>query len=133
MYRTGIALIAVAWIAFSAGCRMCAHPYDYCGPVDTGCADNCCPNGPRAGSLFAMGAATPSGGEIDYRMEATPSILESDTEAAPAEPSTEESIPPPSLSEPISDLDEPSAEEDGPRLTSAVETPGWTARRVVRP
>lgn len=41
------------WILVAAGCRMCAHPYDYCGPVVDD-PQACCPNA-RAGSILATG------------------------------------------------------------------------------
>lgn len=53
MARTMFALAAAGLVALTAGCRMCAHPYDYCGPTFTaeGCQE-CMPNA-RACSILA--------------------------------------------------------------------------------
>ena len=52
MIRTVLGLSVVAVLLTVAGCRMCQHPYDYCGPVyDRGC-DACCPDC-RAGSILS--------------------------------------------------------------------------------
>ena len=52
MLRTGFGLGVLAALLMAAGCRMCAHPYDYCGPVysDYGC-QTCSPYA-RAGSIL---------------------------------------------------------------------------------
>jgi len=49
-------LLLLTLIAFSAatGCRMCAHPYDYCGPTYVGpCGTVCCNPDARAGSVLS--------------------------------------------------------------------------------
>jgi hypothetical protein len=48
----GVCLMAT-FLAITAGCTMCAHPYDYCGPVYAG--QNCEPCNPqaRAGSILS--------------------------------------------------------------------------------
>jgi hypothetical protein len=54
MVRRVMAWSLVAIISAIVGCRMCCHPYDYCGPVwDRGC-QSCCPH-VRAGSVLAGG------------------------------------------------------------------------------
>jgi hypothetical protein len=53
MFRTTLGLCAVAILAAVAGCTMCCHPYDNCGPVwDGGECQTCSPHY-RAGSIFA--------------------------------------------------------------------------------
>ena len=78
MARTMLAWSVVALLALSAGCRMCAHPYDYCGPTFTGeCGQACMPNA-RAGSILSPGmqpAPGPAiGPEID-EIEMGPEML----------------------------------------------------------
>ena len=53
MVRTRIAWPLVALIALSAGCAMCAHPYDYCGPTFTGECGQACDPMARAGSRLS--------------------------------------------------------------------------------
>lgn len=38
------------------GCRMCEHPYDYCGAVYSGGWGECCDPAYRAGSILSPGA-----------------------------------------------------------------------------
>ena len=55
MVRMLSAWVVLGLVAATAGCSMCSHPYDYCGPVHSGgCNGHAC-NGPRAGSIRAMG------------------------------------------------------------------------------
>ena len=55
MVRTTLGMAVMALLAATAGCKMCAHPYDDCGPVWTAPpgadCQNCNPNY-RAGSAF---------------------------------------------------------------------------------
>jgi hypothetical protein len=53
MIRTRVAWPLVALIALSAGCAMCAHPYDYCGPTFTGECGQVCDPMARAGSRLS--------------------------------------------------------------------------------
>lgn len=51
-------LYIVATLIFLSGCRMCASPYDYCGPTflgrsGEGDCQSCSPSAPRAGSAIA--------------------------------------------------------------------------------
>jgi hypothetical protein len=55
MVRTAPAWAVVVLLATTAGCRMCASPYDYCGPVLTGDACGPCAPGARACSILAPG------------------------------------------------------------------------------
>ncbi|MEE8452250.1 MAG: hypothetical protein V3R99_10060 [Thermoguttaceae bacterium] len=53
MARITFAWSVVALVALTAGCTMCAHPHDYCGPTYTGeCGTQCAPNA-RAGSILS--------------------------------------------------------------------------------
>ncbi len=62
MARTILALSVVALVALTAGCRMCAHPYDDCGPLFTGdsCGPPCAPHA-RAGSVLQGGCPSCGG------------------------------------------------------------------------
>jgi hypothetical protein len=53
MLRAALRLGGVAVLLTIAGCTMCCHPYDYCGPVYE--ADGCqtCSSNARAGSILA--------------------------------------------------------------------------------
>jgi hypothetical protein len=53
MLRTGLGLGVAAVLLAAAGCRMCCHPYDYCGPVYQGGDCQSCSRGDRAGSVLA--------------------------------------------------------------------------------
>ncbi|MEN6495964.1 MAG: hypothetical protein ABFD16_16910 [Thermoguttaceae bacterium] len=126
MSRAGFAGLILGLIVLSTGCRMCAHPYDYCGPTFTG-EGPCCPNEPRAGSVTAAGAmpvpepATSQPGQpatsspsaaIDYTME-SPGAISSLIQGA------EDGTQAVTISESPATL--PS--------TSINETPGWTSQR----
>ncbi len=54
MVRTIFALFSVGLVVATAGCRVCSHPYDYCGPLFDGGGGQycCCPNA-RAGSILS--------------------------------------------------------------------------------
>jgi len=56
----------VGLMLFAAGCSMCGHPYDYCGPVhnDGNCSN--CDTRTRSGSILA-----PSQGQVVQSGEAT--------------------------------------------------------------
>jgi len=54
MSRLGIALLLLGAAAI-VGCRMCAHPYDYAGPVMDGQCESCGVPGGRAGSILSPG------------------------------------------------------------------------------
>ncbi|HUT94256.1 MAG TPA: hypothetical protein VMY37_32655 [Thermoguttaceae bacterium] len=53
MSRGTLAWISLSLVVMAAGCRMCASPYDDCGPTFTGqCAEDCAPMA-RAGSILS--------------------------------------------------------------------------------
>ncbi len=53
MNRTALLCTVAALVAVAAGCRMCCHPHDYCGPTYTrGSAQSCCPTA-RSGSVLS--------------------------------------------------------------------------------
>lgn len=55
MLRSGLIAAALALAAAAGGCRMCASPYDYCGPFfGDGCHD-CFHDSPRRGSILGSG------------------------------------------------------------------------------
>ncbi len=57
MRRAVIAWAGIGLLLMAAGCTMCAHPYDYCGPVVDGpCGCSCDPLA-RAGSILSGGGA----------------------------------------------------------------------------
>ncbi len=53
MHRTGLLCTVAILLAVSAGCRMCSHPNDYCGPTFD--RDNCNSCNPlaRSGSILS--------------------------------------------------------------------------------
>ena len=66
MFRSVLIVIVVGLVAVTTGCRMCAHPFDYSGPVldgtcdgqaDCGCdtCDGQAGGGGRAGSILSGG------------------------------------------------------------------------------
>jgi len=64
MIRTMLAWSVVVTLAVTAGCRMCASPYDYCGPTYTGECGSCDPNY-REGSRFSSPESVIYDGPID--------------------------------------------------------------------
>lgn len=47
-------ILTLAGLTAAAGCRMCAHPYDECGPTFVGeCGPVCCNPYARAGSVLS--------------------------------------------------------------------------------
>ena len=55
MNRFLLVLTAFALAAPSIGCRLCANPYDYCGPTSIGGRFQPCEACARAGSILAPG------------------------------------------------------------------------------
>lgn len=55
MQRFLIVLTAFALAAPSLGCRLCAHPYDYCGPTSIAGRFQPCDPCARAGSILSPG------------------------------------------------------------------------------
>ncbi len=53
MLRTALGLGVIAVLLVAAGCRMCSHPYDYCGPVYYGDGCQSCSPHSRAGSILS--------------------------------------------------------------------------------
>jgi hypothetical protein len=70
MLRTLLACAVVTLVAATAGCRMCAHPYDYCGPTFTGEGCQECTSDARAGSILSPGPVVTSDGEMGHEMVA---------------------------------------------------------------
>ena len=90
MVRILFASLILGLVAVTAGCSMCSHPYDDCGPLFTGgCDGNQC-TGPRAGSIRAMEGTVASYYEDAVPGEMVPYVENSDTELevpeAPAVP-----------------------------------------------
>jgi hypothetical protein len=78
MVRVSFAVVVVAVLAVVAGCTMCCHPYDYCGPVFEGQGRHAtgCSQGVRAASVFAGTGSTVS----------TDDAVTTDTDAVVAKP-----------------------------------------------
>ena len=55
MYRFLILLTAFALATPSLGCRLCDHPYDYCGPTSIAGRFQPCDPCARAGSILSPG------------------------------------------------------------------------------
>ena len=98
MVRTILALSAVALIATTAGCRMCADPYDYSGPLYMGDAHGS-PSAPdyRAGSRL-QGTISGYGGVVSgydsvSDVEMIPTALPEDSGETPAVPRKIQPIP----------------------------------------
>ena len=53
MHRTGLLFTVAALLAVSAGCSMCSHPHDYCGPTFDRGSDQSCDPIARAGSILS--------------------------------------------------------------------------------
>jgi len=61
MLRTALGLGVVAALLATAGCTMCCHPYDYCGPIHDGRGCPSCPSRAREGSILSgMSEMAPS-------------------------------------------------------------------------
>lgn len=54
MSRSGLTWAAAGLLLVAAGCTMCAHPYDCCGPVYVDGGANCCPAW-RMNSILGQG------------------------------------------------------------------------------
>jgi len=74
MIRTMLAWSVVVLVAVTAGCRMCASPYDYCGPTYTGECGSCDPYY-REGSRFSQAESVIYDGPIDAESVA-PEVIE---------------------------------------------------------
>jgi hypothetical protein len=58
MSRALYGWVLIGLVALSSGCRMCAHPFDYCGPTVTAEeAASCGENAPRSGSILSHSVA----------------------------------------------------------------------------
>ena len=64
MLRSMFALAAACLVALTAGCSMCAHPYDYCGPTFTGEAGQQCMPNARACSILSPGTTSCCGSAV---------------------------------------------------------------------
>ena len=71
MRHAAFALIAIGLSMTATGCRMCAHPYDYCGPTFTGGACDTCDFNARAGSILSppLQTAAVQQGEVTYQSD----------------------------------------------------------------
>ena len=71
MVRTVLACSLAALLALTAGCRMCAHPYDYCGPTYTGAPGESCDAKARRGSILSSptGAFTVAAADAEAVVE----------------------------------------------------------------
>jgi hypothetical protein len=58
MLRLGLGLGILAVLSTLAGCTMCCHPYDWCGPVHDGEGCQSCDSRYRVGSILAGTAET---------------------------------------------------------------------------
>jgi hypothetical protein len=52
MCRAALGLGVIAVLLAAAGCSMCCHPYDDCGPVYSGSGCQSCMSGARVGSIL---------------------------------------------------------------------------------
>jgi hypothetical protein len=80
MIRTLVTVVLLGLAASAVGCRMCAHPYDYCGPTFSGqCGETCNPMA-RAGSVLSPPLPVPGAA-----MNAPVVLSERDEATAPVE------------------------------------------------
>ena len=93
MARMILAFSVIALMATTAGCRMCADPYDYCGPLFTGdcCGPPCAPYD-RAGSILSGGCASCGPAAIPT-LETTIEVAPEAAEPAPAESDKIDPVP----------------------------------------
>jgi hypothetical protein len=63
MRRALIVWSGIGLLLAAAGCTMCAHPYDYCGPVTDGCCGCSCDTRVRTASVLSGTAGGPVEGE----------------------------------------------------------------------
>jgi hypothetical protein len=90
MRRTCLAACFAALLAAAAGCTMCDHPYDYCGPTYTGeCGQTCNPLA-RAGSILSPPVDITTSGGTPAASEAQPAPAGT---AAPEAPAAEQTPP----------------------------------------
>jgi hypothetical protein len=90
MRRSVLALSAIVLIAAATGCRMCAHPFDYCGPTYTGGNCDACNPDARAGSILSPPVQTTFNGDTVAPQEAiqpTPEPTPQQQTPAPTVPS----------------------------------------------
>jgi hypothetical protein len=125
MSRMALVWIILSVLTLTLGCRICSHPYDYCGPIVTGqcgggCGGECCPNGPRAGSVLSAGPEVGPTTAIDYRM---------------TEPGPTSMVQPDSPAAAANQDGGLNAAETQPALpaTPSTESPGWAAPRSKTP
>jgi|GEM_PF-1238609 len=65
MNRFYLSLVAISLLTATVGCRMCAHPYDYCGPLYQGdCGGVPCDPCARAGSILSPPLHLPGHGQV---------------------------------------------------------------------
>lgn len=90
-YLSSVACGLGLLLVVAMGCRMCEHPYDYCGPVYSGGWGECCDPSYRAGSILSPGAyaAPVPGDEVevidDYGAQTPPTPATVAPVPAPAE------------------------------------------------
>ncbi len=127
MARTILAGCLIGLLAISAGCKMCAHPYDYCGPTfDGGCTVNCDPYA-RACSILSPSPYVDScggscGGCVSSAVEPGEELVAETTgvEAVRLRPI------PKVAAKPMPGVEEPAHETPG-------DSPGWVAYNPQQP
>lgn len=79
MVRSALGLGVVVLLLVVAGCTMCCHPYDYCGPVHD-CTNECPPDGP---STSRYGSILSGNGQTVEELTPTPEASQQPTKARP--------------------------------------------------
>ena len=95
MLRTVFALTAIVLVAAAAGCSMCAHPYDYCGPTFMGGNYQTCDPDARAGSILSPPIQTAAEGVMTPTEEVVSPMGE---QIAPSDYFSQDSAQPPAAS-----------------------------------
>jgi hypothetical protein len=134
MFRIAMGLGITIVLLVAAGCTMCCHPNDYCGPVYDSCGGQSCSMYHRAGSILA-GTSDVGMMEMEQEpvQEPTPvtRMSKSPTQAGVVPGSeqivsvTERIVEPKDHSSPSNEV----ASESEAKSVDRVGARGWTARR----
>jgi hypothetical protein len=142
MFRTVLALGLTGLAVSMSGCRICCHPYDWCGPVYEGsgcqpCGSSCSLHA-RAGSILAGGGSegVPPSAAMARRPQSQAQARLKTTAPASQKPGlvpgserivsvTDHVVPSAAKSTSPAIMAADSPRTDGPSLSST----GWTARR----
>jgi hypothetical protein len=138
MLRTALGLGIVAVLLAATGCRMCSHPYDYCGPVyhDNGCQS--CSLHDRAGSILAAAPMQNASPELARRQVQGKTISRASLQNQVREDIRSGDVPGSEQIVSVTDrvvessagsTETPQMAEDSSAEPKQLPSKGWTARR----